>query len=224
VSSSQPDTGAQPPRFDPPVLTVLTTEHFALQGARGATIADSSSRAAMFLSSISGTLLALSLLSSATGLGRTFLGAAVAAGVPLLILGLTTFVRVLDCGLEDALYARAINRIRSYYFGQAPELRRYVLQSDRDDLSGMLANVGIERQGRQQAWFTTAGSVGLILSVLLAWWVTGILALLRISPTLLIIGGTATLAASAWTVLAYQRRAWAQQARRLDGNLSERPV
>ncbi|THF67876.1 hypothetical protein E7T06_18975 [Deinococcus sp. Arct2-2] len=76
-------------------MTVVTTEHCALQGARSATIADSSSRAALFLSSVSGTLLALSLLSTAMGLGRAFLGAVLAAALPLIFLGVATFVRVL---------------------------------------------------------------------------------------------------------------------------------
>ena len=41
-------------------VTFVTTEHFVLQGARSATIAESNGRANMFLAAVSGGLVALS--------------------------------------------------------------------------------------------------------------------------------------------------------------------
>ena len=43
----------------PAAVTFLTTEHFALQGARASTIAESDGRANLFLAAVSGGLVAL---------------------------------------------------------------------------------------------------------------------------------------------------------------------
>jgi hypothetical protein len=51
--------GESPQDPRPAAVTVLTTEHFTLQGARAATISESTGRATMFLSSVSGGLVAL---------------------------------------------------------------------------------------------------------------------------------------------------------------------
>jgi hypothetical protein len=50
----------------------VTTEHFTLQGARAATIAESTSRATMFIGSVSAGLVALGLVATATHIGTAF--------------------------------------------------------------------------------------------------------------------------------------------------------
>jgi hypothetical protein len=95
-----------------PLISMLTTEHFALQGARSATISDASGRASLYLSTVSGTLLALSLLGNATELGVPFVVAALVLAPTLIFLGVVTFVRVLESGLEDSLYARSLTAYR----------------------------------------------------------------------------------------------------------------
>ena len=50
----------------PAAVTFVTTEHFTLQGARAATIAESTGRATMFLGSVSAGLVALGLIAAAT--------------------------------------------------------------------------------------------------------------------------------------------------------------
>ena len=44
------------------LLTMLTTEHFTLQGSRATTVSESSSRAALYMGSVSSTLIALGFL------------------------------------------------------------------------------------------------------------------------------------------------------------------
>ena len=41
------------------LLTTLTTEHFTLQGARSQTVSESAARAALYLGSVSSTLIAI---------------------------------------------------------------------------------------------------------------------------------------------------------------------
>ncbi|MFB9990494.1 hypothetical protein ACFFLM_00630 [Deinococcus oregonensis] len=168
------------PATDSRALSLLTTEHFALQGLRSSTISDSSSRASLYLASISGTLVALSLLGNATRLGPPFVIAALIIAPTLIFLGLATFARVLQSALEDAFYAMGINRIRHLYLELVPEFRPYLLQSDRDDIWGVLANMGSSRGGSGQMMLTTAGAIGIINSVLIGSFAAGLV--LAVSP------------------------------------------
>ncbi|HYK67318.1 MAG TPA: hypothetical protein VEV45_05195, partial [Streptosporangiaceae bacterium] len=59
---SKPDLAGGDPR--PSAVTFVTTEHFALQGARSATISESASRASVFLGVVSGGLIALGLVAT----------------------------------------------------------------------------------------------------------------------------------------------------------------
>ena len=53
-------------------VSFVTTEHFTLQGARSSTIAEATGRASMFLGAVSGGLVGLGLVATATGVGATF--------------------------------------------------------------------------------------------------------------------------------------------------------
>jgi len=50
----------------------VTTEHFTLQGARAAAITESTSRASIFIGSVSAGLVALGLIATATRIGTAF--------------------------------------------------------------------------------------------------------------------------------------------------------
>ena len=52
---NKPDQADSDPR--PAAITFVTTEHFTLQGARAATIAESTGRATMFLGAVGGRTL-----------------------------------------------------------------------------------------------------------------------------------------------------------------------
>ena len=108
----------------PSAVNFVTTEHFALQSARAATIAESTGRATMFLTSASGGLIALGLVATATGVGTAFYAFGLVLLPTLAFVGLVTFERALQIGLEDHLLTRRIALLREYYFREAPELRQ----------------------------------------------------------------------------------------------------
>ena len=56
----------------PAAVSFATTEHFTLQGARAATVAESTGRASMFLVAVSGGLVALGLVATASRVGTAF--------------------------------------------------------------------------------------------------------------------------------------------------------
>jgi hypothetical protein len=156
---------AEPP--DPGrLLTALTTEHFTLQGARAATTSESAARSSLFLGSVSSALVALGFLASVSGGGsalfRTF---ALTALPTLCLLGVTTFVRLVELGTEDILYGRAINRIRNHYLELAgPEARLFLMKAN-DDAPGVLLNMGL-RPRPLQLYLTNSFAIAVVTAVL----------------------------------------------------------
>jgi hypothetical protein len=146
------------------LLTALTTEHFTLQGARSQTMSESSSRAALYIGSVSSTLIALGFIAQISKTGATFDVFALTTLPTLYLLGSFTFVRLIECGVEDFRYGLAINRIRGYYLQLAKDQVRLFLLSGHDDVQGVFANAGVPLQGRKQ-YFTFGSVVAVINSV-----------------------------------------------------------
>jgi hypothetical protein len=146
------------------LLTALTTEHFTLQGARSQTASESSSRASLYILSVSSALVALGFIRQASQTGTTFDVFALTVLPTLYVLGVFTFVRVVECGAEDFRYGVAINRIRNYYKQIAGEQAKLFLLSGHDDGRGVFENAAVPVEGRKQ-FFSFATVVGVINSV-----------------------------------------------------------
>jgi hypothetical protein len=146
------------------LMTALTTEHFGLAGARAQTTGESSSRAALYISAVSSTLVALGFIGQITEVGDAFDVFALTALPTLYVLGIFTFIRVVENGVEDLMLGRAINRIRNYYLELAGENRRYFMLSGHDDAMGVMQNMGVALERRQQ-FFTTGSMIAVINSV-----------------------------------------------------------
>jgi hypothetical protein len=146
------------------LLTALTTEHFTLQGARSQTASESASRASLYILSVSSTLVALGFIGQASQTGQTFDVFALTVLPTLYALGAFTFVRIVECGVEDFRYGVAINRIRNYYKQIAGDQAKLFLLSGHDDGRGVFANMGVPVEGRKQ-FFTFATVVAMVNSV-----------------------------------------------------------
>ena len=142
------------------LLTALTTEHFTLQGARSQTMSESSSRAALFIGAVSSTLVALGFLGQLSPGGDTFNAFALTVLPTLYLLGVFTFVRLVECGAEDFRYGLAINRIRGYYKQLAGDQADLFLLSGHDDGRGVFANMGLPAENRSPLFaFSSAVAV-----------------------------------------------------------------
>ncbi|MGW0817312.1 hypothetical protein ACWD00_29475 [Streptomyces viridiviolaceus] len=140
----------------------MTTEHFTLQGARAATTAEATSRATIFIGSVSAGLVALGLIATATGTGTAFYAFGLIVLFTLSFVGFFTLDRALQSGIEDFHYGRRIAQLRAYYFAYAPELTDYLTSvppSQRLTLQGL-------RGGFWQGFRTVAGMIGVVTSVL----------------------------------------------------------
>ena len=151
----------------PSAVNFVTTEHFALQSARAATIAESTGRATMFLASASGGLIALGLVATATGVGTAFYAFGLVLLPTLAFVGLVTFERAVQIGLEDYQLLRRIAVLREYYVREAPELQQYLVSVPLSEVltaGSLLAGRGQLFGG--QSFRTVAGMVGAITAVL----------------------------------------------------------
>jgi hypothetical protein len=204
-TSSIAAVGGADPR--PAAVTFITTEHFTLQGARAATIAESTGRATMFLGSVSAGLVALGLIAAATRLGATFYAFGVIVLATLAFVGLVTFERVLQSGLEDYGYAQRIARLRGFYFDRAPEITGYLVSvppPQRLSIQGL--DTGSWRGSR-----TIAGMLGVVTAVL-AGSAAGLIAAVAAGHCAVagfVTGGVVAVAAVA-ALMRVQNAAWTQ--------------
>src|SRR5205823_7706473 len=103
-------------------LSALTTEHFVLQTAANGTISEAGNRSALYVFSLSSSLVAMGFASRSRDVFVPF----VAAVLPcLFLLGMFTVVRLVDITLEYQHCLRGIARIRGYYRALMPEAGVY---------------------------------------------------------------------------------------------------
>jgi hypothetical protein len=146
-------------------VTFATTEHFTLQTARGATIAETNGRATLFLGTVSAGLVAFAFA------GQTSLTALYVFGLVLFpvlfFLGLTTFRRALQASIADTLYILRINRLRRFYVDRAPQLAAYMAPPEpTDNLSRLLREEGYQ-PSRWQTFLSIPAAIGVVNGALL---------------------------------------------------------
>lgn len=200
MSEPQVRTGPQPA-----AVTFVTTEHFALQSARSSTIAESVGRATMFLAAVSGGLVALGLIATAARVGTAFYAFGLVLLPTLTSVGLVTFERTLESGIEDYGYASRIVRLRAYYLDFAPELAPYLARFTPDERV-----LGTLRRGGWH-WFRTVASMIALITAVLAG-STAALAIAAASPSLVaaLPSGIAVGLALLAILMRYQGNAWQQ--------------
>jgi hypothetical protein len=104
------------------LLSALVTEHFVLQSARGVATGEAGSRSSLYLTFLSGALIALGFIAQVAERFDTFAAAVLPA---IVVLGEFTYVRLLENSIEDVLFQRRINRIRRWYLGLHPDAAQF---------------------------------------------------------------------------------------------------
>jgi hypothetical protein len=160
-----PDTPAALHDDPQAMVTILTTEHFALQSARGITTSESNGRASIYLGAVSAGLVAFAFAGQTSHAAMYTLGLVL---FPVLaFLGLTTFDRILQASIDDTLYMRRINRIRRFYIDAVPRLADYLAPAAAtDDVEDVLRTERFT-PGHWQLLLSVVGAIGVINSVLI---------------------------------------------------------
>jgi hypothetical protein len=120
-------------------LQILTTEHWSLLSTRALSWNEAFSRATMFLSALSGAIVALALVAQVATFGSAFNTFALLILPVVLFLGVTTFLRLVQINREDLGWVIGMNLLRHAYLEAAPELRPYFISGWHDDESGVMA-------------------------------------------------------------------------------------
>ena len=143
IQANELDRGPGPAHLsDPRALMILTTEHWSLLTARSLVYNEAFSRSAMFLTFLTGTLVALGFVSQASGYTQEFLVlATVLLGFDLFI-GLATLGRITAASGEEIRALQGMNRLRHVYLEMVPALDPYFSTSPHDDLASVVSVYG----------------------------------------------------------------------------------
>jgi hypothetical protein len=131
------DAGAGPGISPAMRLQILSTEHWSLLASRSLAWNESFSRASMFLSTLSGAIVALALVAQATSFGEGFILFALVILPVVLFIGMTTLIRLGGSNYHDATCVLGMNRIRAGYLELAPDLERFFVMGVHDDMKGI---------------------------------------------------------------------------------------
>src|SRR3954454_25160153 len=106
-----------------PTAAFATTEHFNLQTARALTVSEANGRASIYLAALSGNLIALAFVGQMSRLGAAFYAFALILLPVLALMGVVTFLRLVQSSIEDIRCAHGIALLRSFCCGvwQIPE-------------------------------------------------------------------------------------------------------
>jgi hypothetical protein len=124
-------------------LQILSTEHWSLLSSRGLAWNESFTRASMFLSTLSGSLVALGLIGGIDGFGDAFVIAALVVLPVDLFVGIGTWLRMGAANYHDAVAIAGMNRIRAAYLEIAPDLEPYFVMGVHDDPPGVVLTMAV---------------------------------------------------------------------------------
>jgi hypothetical protein len=135
--------------FGPSAAQILATEHWSLLGTRALIWNEAMSRATVFLTVLSASIIALALLADATGFGPQTTTLALVLLPVVLLLGIATYVRQVQINNEEFKLVLAMNRLRQAYLKIEPGLEPYLTTGHHDDERGLLATYMLDHPSRR---------------------------------------------------------------------------
>ena len=142
------DPGGDQP-FGSHAAQILATEHWSLLATRSLIWNEAMSRANVFLTVLSASIIALALLADATGFGPKTTTLALVLLPVVLLLGIATYVRQVQINNEEFQLVLAMNRLRRAYLEIEPGLEPYFTTGHHDDERGLVATYMLEHPSRR---------------------------------------------------------------------------
>jgi hypothetical protein len=150
-------------------IQILATEHWSLLATRSLSWNESFSRATMFLTLLSGAVVALALVAQATSFGEGFVTFALLLLPVVLFMGCATFVRLAEVNNEDAYWVTGMNRLRMAYLELDPELAQYFVTGITDDTVGLMRTYATHPGGTiLHGFVTTPATIAFVNAALAA--------------------------------------------------------
>jgi len=125
-------------------LQILATEHWSLLATRTLTYTESLSRVTIFLTILSGSVIALALVAQVSRFGPAFIAIAIPLLAVVVFTGISTIGRLMQLNGDDFRWVIGMNRLRHAYLELHPELEPYFITGHYDDLSGALQTIGYQ--------------------------------------------------------------------------------
>ncbi|HSS62232.1 MAG TPA: hypothetical protein VLK30_12340, partial [Candidatus Limnocylindrales bacterium] len=104
-------------------------------------------RVNIFLTILSGAVIALALVAQADRFGPVFISIAIFVLAVVMVTGVFTVARLMSLNRDDFRWVVAMNRLRNAYLDLHPELEPHFTTSPYDDLQGVLHTLGIAPTG-----------------------------------------------------------------------------
>ena len=145
-------------------VSALTTEQFNLQSARMGTITEANGRATLYLSTLSSAVIAIAFVGQANQLGDPFYLFALVVLPPVFLLGVFSFLRLVQTSIEDIVYAVGSFRIRQYFLGLDPAAAPFFPPTDPRGMT-KLERIGVVTTGPLQMLLTAASMVASINAI-----------------------------------------------------------
>lgn len=123
-------------------VQLLTTEHWSLLATRNLSWNESFARAGMFLTLLTGAVVALALVAQATAFGSGFVTFALLLLPVVFFVGSSTFVRLNEINEEDVVWVQGMNRLRRAYLEIDPGIEPYLVTGWTEDVVGVLRSYG----------------------------------------------------------------------------------
>ena len=142
---------------------ILATEHWSLLAARDVTYRAVFSRAAIFLTVVSATVVALALVARATAFGDGFTAFALLVLPVALFVGAATYIRLIEARIEDFWLLSGMNRLRHAYLEISPGLAPYFVTGHHDDEQGLYETYG---PGTRSRFYRLIGETSTLVAVI----------------------------------------------------------
>jgi hypothetical protein len=188
----------------PHAAAILSTEHWSLIAARSLIWNEAQSRATVFLTVLSASIIALALLADATGFGAHTTTLALVLLPVVFLLGIAAYARLVQINTEELQLVLAMNRLRHAYLRIEPGLEPYFTTGHHDDERGVLTTYMLDRPTRRWLWVhflvNTPTIVGTVDAALAAAITVLLLQVAGTSRATVVAGGAVAFVA-VWTVL-----------------------
>jgi hypothetical protein len=124
-------------------LQILSTEHWSLLASRNLAWNETFSRTGIFLTALSGAIVALALVAQATAFGEGFRLFGLVILPVVLFIGVGTSFRLDSSSYHDVICIIGMNRIRKAYLDLAPDLEPYFVMARTDDFKGIETTMAV---------------------------------------------------------------------------------
>jgi hypothetical protein len=161
-ASAEPDTadgaattgagGAGDKELGEHAPALLAAEHWSLLSARSLIWNEAQSRAAVFLTVLSASIIAVALVADATGFGSETTSLALVLLPVVFLLGVAAYIRLVQINTEEFQLVLAMNRLRHAYLALEPGLERYLTTDHHDDMQGVFVTYMAGYPTRRSLW------------------------------------------------------------------------